>query len=184
MASSLFKEYRPVIKFIGTFLGVYLVFTLAYKFYLDFSAGGSYYPDYFSNLVGRQTVALLKVLGYDAQLFESSEPVLNLKVNHKFLAFISEGCNGISIIILFISFIISFASTFKTTLLFIVVGSVLIYVANLIRIVIIVIALYHYPWREEILHNVIFPGLIYSMVFVLWMFWVYGFNITNTQNEL
>ena len=36
------------------------------------------------------------------------------------------------------------------------------------------------PWREEILHNVIFPGLIYSMVFVLWMFWVYRFNKTKS----
>jgi len=183
LASSLLKEYRPVIKFIGTFLGVYLLFTLAYKFYLDFSVGSQYYPDYFSNLVGRQTVALLDVLGYDAQLFKSTQPILNLKVNHKFLAFISEGCNGISIIILFASFIISFASKFKTTVLYILVGSVLIYVVNLIRIVIIAIALYHYPWREEILHNVIFPGLIYSMVFVLWMFWVYRFNKINTANE-
>ena len=174
--SNLIKEYRPVLKFIATFLGVYFLFTLAYKFYLDFSENGIYYPDFFSNLVGQQTVLLLEALGYKAELVKSTQPILNLKVNGKYLAFISEGCNGISIMILFISFIIAFANRFKTTLFYILCGSVLIYVSNLIRIVIITIALYHYPWREEILHNVIFPGLIYSMVFLLWMFWVYRFN--------
>ncbi|PSG90819.1 exosortase family protein XrtF [Aurantibacter aestuarii] len=178
--ASLLKEYRPVLKFIATFLGVYFLFTLAYKFYLDFSDGSLYYPDYFSNLVGQQTVKLLEVFGYDASLIKSHEPVLNLVINNKNLAFISEGCNGISIIILFASFIISFSKDFKTTFIYIISGSVLIYIANLIRIVIIAIALYHYPWREEILHNVIFPGLIYSMVFVLWMFWVYRFNKTKS----
>jgi len=178
--ASLLKEYRPVLKFIATFLGVYFLFTLAYKFYLDFSDGSLYYPDYFSNLVGQQTVKLLEVFGYDASLIKSHEPVLNLVINNKNLAFISEGCNGISIIILFASFIISFSKDFKTTFIYIISGSVLIYISNLIRIVIIAIALYHYPWREEILHNVIFPGLIYSMVFVLWMFWVYRFNKTKS----
>lgn len=178
--ASLLKEYRPVLKFIATFLGVYFLFTLAYKFYLDFSDGSLYYPDYFSNLVGQQTVKLLEVFGYDASLIKSNEPVLNLVINNKNLAFISEGCNGISIIILFASFIISFSKDFKTTFIYIISGSVLIYIANLIRIVIIAIALYHYPWREDILHNVIFPGLIYCMVFVLWMFWVYRFNKTKS----
>ena len=150
--------------------------TLAYKFYLDFSSGNNYYPDFFSNLVGRQTVSLLDVFGYKAELVKSVQPVLNLKVNGKYLAFISEGCNGISVIILFTSFIIAFANKFKTTFMYILVGSVFIYICNLLRIVIITIALFHYPWREEVLHNVIFPGLIYSLVFVLWMFWVYRFN--------
>lgn len=179
---SLLKEYRPVLKFIATFLGVYFFLTIAYKFYLDFSDGSLYYPDYFSNLVGKQTVKLLEVFGYQAELVKSNQPVLNLVINNKNLAFISEGCNGVSIIILFTSFIMSFAKDFKTTFIYIICGSVLIYIANLLRIVIIAIALYHYPWREEILHNVIFPGLIYSLVFVLWMFWVYRFDKYKTAN--
>ena len=81
--ASLLKEYRPVLKFIATFLGVYFLFTLAYKFYLDFSDGSLYYPDYFSNLVGQQTVKLLEVFGYDASLIKSHEPVLNLVINNK-----------------------------------------------------------------------------------------------------
>ena len=39
-------------------------------------------------------------------------------------------------------------------------------------IVFLSVGLYYYPWRREILHTVIFPLIIYGMVFLLWMFWV------------
>lgn len=175
--ASLLKTYKPVLQFIATFLGVYFVLTLGYKFYLDFSNGSSFFPDYFSNLVGRQTVSLLNSLGYVSAISpDTSQSVLNLSLQGKNIAFIAEGCNGISIIILFVAFIVAFADNLKTTLLYILIGSVLIHVANLIRIVIIAIAIYKYPSHQELLHGVIFPGLIYSMVFLLWMFWVSQFN--------
>jgi exosortase family protein XrtF len=174
---SLLKTYKPVLQFIATFLGVYFVLTLSYKFYLDFSDGSHFFPDYFSNLVGRQTVSLLNSIGYTAAILpDGLNPILNLSLQGENIAFIAEGCNGVSIIILFISFIVAFADKFKTTFLYILVGSVLIYVVNLIRIVIIAIAIYKYPSHQEMLHGVIFPGLIYSMVFILWMFWVRRFN--------
>ena len=43
------------------------------------------------------------------------------------------------------------------------------------RIVILSACLYHYPWRREILHTVIFPIVIYGTVFILWMIWVNKF---------
>ncbi|WP_375239582.1 exosortase family protein XrtF [Aurantibacter sp.] len=175
--TSLLKAYKPVLQFIATFLGVYFVLIISYKFYLDLSEGSHFFPDYFSNLVGRQTVSLLNSLGYTAAILpDGFHPVLNLSLQGRDIAFIAEGCNGISIIILFVSFIVAFADKLKTTFLYILVGSVLIYVANLIRIVIIAIAIYKYPAHQETLHGVVFPGLIYSMVFVLWMFWVRRFN--------
>jgi len=62
-------------------------------------------------------------------------------------------------------------------------GSVLIYVVNLIRIVILSIGFYHYPWRKDVLHTVIFPGIIYGMVFLLWIFWVNRFSNMIKKNE-
>jgi len=67
---------------------------------------------------------------------------------------------------------IAFADKWKATLLYIFAGSTLIYTVNLFRIVFLSIGLYHYPWRREILHTVIFPLIIYGLVFLLWMFWV------------
>jgi exosortase family protein XrtF len=86
-------------------------------------------------------------------------------INGKFVARVIEGCNALSIIILFLSFIIAFAGRIKTTVLYCFAGAIILYAFNLIRIVILSAGLYHYPWRREILHNVIFPMLIYGTVF-------------------
>ena len=168
-----------------TFLVVYAILTFAYKFYLQWSTGEVYYPDYLTNLVGEQTSELLDSIGYNVSLLpHPEEPSLKLIVNGKYLARIVEGCNSISVIILFVSFIIAFRGGWKTTILFGLVGSVLVYVINLFRIALLAIGLYHYPWRAEILHEVIFPGIIYGMVCFLWILWVNRFsNLSRTQND-
>ncbi len=180
----LLVKYKSVIKFILTFLLVYAVLSFSYKLYLDFSDGSKYYPDYLTNLVAKQSESLLHTFGYDASIAKHPhEASMKLIINTKFVARVVEGCNSISVIILFIAFMIAFAGKFKTTFLYILAGSVLIYVVNLFRIVILSIGLYHYPWRREELHTVIFPLIIYGMVFLLWMFWVNRFSKLKKKHE-
>ncbi len=180
----LFVKYKSVIKFILTFIVVYISLSICYKFYLDFSKDTYYYPDYITNLVARQSEDILNVIGYKAYVEpHSQEPTMKLIINKKYVVRIIEGCNSISVIILFVSFIMAFSGRLKTTLLYAFVGSVLIYIVNLIRIVIISIGLYHYPWHMDILHKVIFPGIIYGMVFLLWINWVNRFSYMIKKNE-
>jgi len=180
---ALFVKYKSVIRFILTFLVVYGVLSISYKLYLDYSEGSKYYPDYFTNLVANQSVSLLETVGYNAQVApHSNEASMKLIINKKFVARVIEGCNSISVIILFVSFIVAFAGRWRTTLFYALAGSVLIYIVNLFRVVILSIGLYHYPWRKEILHAVIFPLIIYGMVFLLWMFWVNRFATNTTKN--
>jgi exosortase family protein XrtF len=123
-------------------------------------------------------------MGYDAHVEpHTEEQSMKLIINGKYLARIIEGCNSVSIIILFVSFIMAFSGKPKTTFMYMLFGSVLIYVVNLSRIVILSIGLYHYPWRKDILHTVIFPGIIYGMVFLLWIFWVNRFSNMIKKNE-
>ena len=176
-------KYKPVIKFILTFLLVYGLLIFAYNFYLAASDGSKYYPDYITNLVANQSKDLLENVGYSTKILpHPDEPSMKLIVRGKYLARVIEGCNGTSVIILFISFIIAFAGKLKTTLFYILSGSVLIYVVNLIRIVILSIGLFNYPWRREELHTVIFPAIIYGIVFLLWMFWVNRFSKIKKTN--
>ncbi|MEZ4801996.1 MAG: exosortase family protein XrtF [Gelidibacter sp.] len=180
----LFIKYKSVIRFILTFLMVYAVLTFSYKLYLNYSDGSKYYPDYLTHLVAVQSESLLDTFGYDASIApHPKEASMKLIINTKFVARVVEGCNSISVIILFISFMIAFAGRFKTTFMYILAGSVLIYVVNLFRIVVLSIGLYHYPWRREELHTVIFPLIIYGMVFLLWMFWVNRFSTLKKKNE-
>lgn len=170
---TLFVKYKLVIKFILTFLIVYAVLSISYKVYLDLSKDSKYYPDYITNLTARQSKSLLQTVGYDVKIVpHPNEASVKLIVNDKYVARVIEGCNSVSVIILFVSFIVAFAGSLKPTVMYLLAGSVLIYAVNLIRIVILSVGLYHYPWRREILHTVIFPLIIYGMVFLLWMFWV------------
>jgi exosortase family protein XrtF len=180
---ALFAKYKSVIKFILTFLFVYTILSVSYKFYLDFSTGSKYYPDFATNLAARQIESLLQTVGYDAStLPHSEEASMKLIINDKFVARVIEGCNSLSVIILFVSFIVAFSEKWKPTIIYLLAGSVLIYIMNLARIVILSIGLYHYPWRREVLHNVIFPLIIYGMVFLLWMFWVNRYARLKKQN--
>lgn len=162
---------------------MYSVLTIGYNSYLYLSDGSKFYPDYVTNLVAKQTNTILNGLGYDANVIQHpNEPSMKIMMNGKFVARVIEGCNAVSIIILFISFIVAFAGKFKTTFIYCFAGSIIIYAFNLIRIVILSVGLYHYPWRREILHTVIFPLLIYGTVFLLWMFWVNRFSKTIKSN--
>lgn len=179
----LFKKYKPVIRFIVTFLSVYIVLSIAYKFYLDLSDGSKYYPDYLTHTVAKQSQDLLNAFGYETAIeAHTDEPTMKIIIRDKYVARVVEGCNSISILILFISFVIAFSGKFKTTLFYLLAGSTLLYVVNLVRIAILSVGLFHYPWRREILHVVIFPAIIYGMVFVLWMVWVNRFSNLNTRN--
>ena len=136
-----------------------------------------------TNLVARQTNTLLNSIGYDANILpHPNEASMKIIINGKFVARVIEGCNAISIIILFLSFMAAFAGKLKATLFYCFSGSIIIYAFNLIRIVILSVGLYHYPWRQDILHKVIFPMLIYGTVFILWMVWVNRFSKSVKSN--
>jgi exosortase family protein XrtF len=137
-----------------------------------------------TNLVAKQSKDLLQVFGYNTIIEpHPDEASMKLIINNRYIARVIEGCNSISVIILFVSFIIAFAGKFKNTFIYVLAGSALIYIANLIRVVILSIGLYHYPWRRDILHTVIFPAIIYGMVCLLWIIWVNRFSKINKTNE-
>ena len=170
---ALFYKYKSVIRFVVLFLGTYLLLTILYALYLQLSKGGAYPPDYITHLVAKQSSTLINGFGYDANVIpHETQPTMKLFVEGQYLAQIIEGCNAISIIILFVAFVVAFAQRFRKTLFFILAGTVIIYSVNILRIAILVIALYRYPNYEQTLHGVVFPGIIYGMVFLLWMLWV------------
>lgn len=171
--NSLFKRYKPVIRFVVLFLGSYVILSFVYALYLEASKGGTYHPDFVTHLVGKQSSDVISSFNYDPKIIPAkSIPSLDLYVNGRYLARIAEGCNAISIIILFIAFVIAFAEKFKKTFLFLFAGAVLIYCVNIVRIVLLSILLFEYPQHLELLHGVVFPAIIYGMVFLLWMVWV------------
>ena len=159
--------------------------TVLYSFYLNVSRGDANASDFITTQVAKQSSWLIGLLGYDAFVEPLSKvPAMKLHINESYLARIVEGCNSVSILILFSAFIVSFAQRWKKTLLFILGGVLFLYLINIARIALFTIALYEYPQHKEILHDVIFPGIIYGSVFLLWMYWVRNIGTPKEVNEL
>lgn len=179
---SLLKKYSTVLRFVLLFFGTYFILSAFYLLYLKYFSSKEFYPDYISNLVAKQSNLILGVLKYDSVLaIPESGPGILLIVDNAYHVQITQGCNAISIMILFLSFVIAFTQGFKKTFFFLLSGIILIYLVNIARIVFLVIILYKFPQYEKLLHGVVFPGIIYGLVFILWMIWVK--TLTRVDNE-
>jgi len=165
--------YKPFLLFLGKFLLTYLLLTFCYQLYLQSYDAKAFEADEITKHVAFQTQRLLELFGANAVILPNPEEAgMKLIYNGEFIARIIEGCNAVSVIILFISFIIAFAGRLRNTVLFVVFGSVFIYIMNLGRIALLASALYYYPEQQHLLHGVLFPLLIYGSVFLLWVIWV------------
>jgi exosortase family protein XrtF len=169
------QQFKPFLIFVSTFFAAYITLTLIYKLYLNsFEANDI---DGITNIVGQNVDQLMRLFNFDVKIVKSiSNPSLELWYNNKYTLRIIEGCNAVSIIILFISFITAFSGKLKTTIYFILFGVFLIYILNVIRIALLAILLFRFPAHEHILHGVFFPLIIYGLVFILWVFWVNKFS--------
>ena len=179
---NLLLQYKPFLLFLGKFLLSYLVLTIIYQSYLNRFDEAKSEVDSFTQLVAKQTETVLSWINSKSYIENNlNEPSIKVIYQNKYVIRIIEGCNALSVIILFIAFIVAFKGKFKNTILFILFGSFLIHVLNIARITLLSIALFHFPKSEHILHGVVFPLIIYGIVFLLWVIWVNNFSFYATR---
>ena len=157
--------------------------TFVYETYLNQFDSKEMEVDDITVTVANQSATVLS--WFDSQSYTAPnlrEPSVKLFYKNKYISRIIEGCNALSVIILFIAFVVAFSGKLKNTLLFIIFGSGLIYLLNIFRIVILCMAMYSFPEYQNVLHSVVFPLFIYGIVFILWIIWVnkYSFYATKT----
>ena len=178
------KKNKVVILFLLKFFGVYFALTTLYSFYLHRTqvTEGIFACAPITQMVTKHSEFVTELLGYDIYTDQNFEELsMMFMVNESYVLKIVEGCSSVSIIILFLSFIIAFSGKLKPTILFGLFGIVLIYIANIFRVVLLALGVYHYPDYQEVLHKLIFPLIIYGMVFLLWIIWVGKFADINRK---
>ena len=173
------KRQRNIVLFLVKFFATYFLLFVMYSLYLQKTqkreAVFSCSP--VTTMVAEQTEAVLTFFDYDAAHVQHEEEMsVKLLINGHYTARVIEGCNSFSIIILFLSFIIAFAGSLKATVVFGLLGSLLIYGINILRIAFLTVMLYKYPNHQEFLHNLVFPAIIYGATFLLWVIWVQKFS--------
>ena len=172
-----FHLYRPFLLFLTTFFGIYLVATFFYQSYLNSFIGQTYKIDGFTTLVAQQSHFILTFFDKNAQTMVSKNDVsMLLFYKNTNVSKVVEGCNAMSIIILFVSFIIAFAGKLKSTVLFAFFGIIVIHVVNVLRIAVLSVMFYEFPRYKSILHGIVFPFIIYGIVFILWIIWTNKFS--------
>jgi exosortase family protein XrtF len=168
--SRLFQENKTAFFFIVKFVGLYLVLNTLYGFYIEF----------FNPLSDPVTITITTQVASVLSLFHSSiqvipdplSPYVILQKDFQPVVNVFEGCNGLNVMIVYISFLFAFKGPFKSGVIFLLLGLVSIYLMNLIRVTLLFEIAYFYPDRLYFFHKYLFTGIIYLVVFVIWFFWI------------
>lgn len=175
----MFKDFLPILKVILRFIVIYLVLLFLYQFYLNYFDNLAIDP--FSKWVAEQTRFCQNSLGYKTQLVDVAKyNTTYFYVNNQYVSRMVEGCNGISIMILFLAFIFVFYKSYKT---FVYAGGglLIIHIMNVLRIVWLNIILLKFPKYGHIAHEYFFPAIIYGTIVVLWLVWVKFFVLKSQK---
>ena len=173
------KKYKNSILFLTRFFVTYFVLFATYAFYLKKSQQKTpfFKTDPITSTVANQTVRSLEFLGYHTDAIQHNKELsIRILIENAYVSRVIEGCNSVSVIILFFAFIVAFTGSLKATILYALFGSLLIYTINIFRIAFLSIMLYQFPEEQVLLHNIIFPAIIYGLTFLLWVIWVHKFS--------
>ena len=172
MRVSFFKN--PAVRFVFFCFVLYIIWYLVYELWL--------HPIRFLDKPVVQSIVFLseKILtffGYELVDFtriDSNISAIGIDASHGVQ--IGDPCNGISIFALFSGFIIAFPGPWLRKLIYVPLGVGIIYIANLLRIVILCLIAYYAPESLEFNHNYTFTVIVYSIVIFLWYLWIKRFS--------
>jgi exosortase family protein XrtF len=165
---------KAIVLFIVKFIGFYLVLNTLYGFWHE-----SYEPraDPLTGSVTYQCARIISLVesGITAEPYANS-PEVSIKQAGKIVINVFEGCNGLNVMIVFLSFVVAFAGQWKETVVFSILGIALIYLLNLGRVISLFFIAKYYPNGLYFFHKYLFTGGLYIVVFCLWYLWIQRFR--------
>lgn len=164
------QEFKPAILFLVKFISLYLIGNLVYGLYITSYAP---FPDPVTSWVTEQSSAILHIFGYDTETsLQIGKPNVLVSLDGKSIIAVFEGCNGLNVMIIFVSFVLAFGPINKKLAGFMLSGLVAIHIANLVRIIVLFFIALSFPDYLYFLHKYFFTAFLYVVVFAFWYFWV------------
>jgi exosortase family protein XrtF len=178
----MFSDFKPVLKILLRFVILYVMMVLAYQFYLNGYKNAGL--DSFSTWVMKQTTFVQERLGYETHMVAGKPETETtwFYVSGKYVSRMVEGCNAVSVMLLFIAFIFAFYKGIKT-FVFAGLGLFFLHIINVLRIAGLNILIVESPDYSKIGHDYFFPAIIYGSVVVLWLIWIKFFALKETADE-
>ena len=176
------QQYKPLIFFLLRFIGSYIIMLLIYNFYLNqYLPLGE--PDPFTRFSADMAAKGFNVLGFESfTVHRTGEDFMRLVVDGKQGSIVNEGCNAISILIIFVAFILAFFTTFKQTFIYIISSLFLLIVMNIGRIILLTYIYRFHSEYSKVSHDYLFPAIIYGSIVVLWIVWIKIFVLKPQKN--
>lgn len=174
------KDFKPVLGILLRFIIIYVVLLLAYQFFLNtFQKEGL---DPFSRMIAEQVSYFQSSIGFPTQLYNDvKNEQVYFYVRNEYPTRMVEGCNAVSVMILFVAFVFAFYKG-KKTFVFVILGLILLYIMNVLRIVGLNIVVLDYKEYSKMAHDYAFPAVIYGTVVVLWLIWIKFFALKNENS--
>lgn len=171
---SLYQDFKPSILFLAKFIGLYIILNVLYGFYLSASKGQA---DVMTKWVTEQTANIIHT--YEDQIStgpkEDLKSIFIFKEDRAILS-VYEGCNGLNVMVIFVSFLFAYGKVGKRMLWFIPLGLLVIHTFNLLRILLLFHVTISMPDFLYFSHKYLFTGFIYIAVFGMWALWIFKVN--------
>lgn len=166
----LIDEFKPALIFLAKFLMTYVVGNLLYGILVE-SYNNS--PDLFTVAVARQTAVVLDVFGYSVTTqVNPAGPTVFLVKGQRLVIDVFEGCNGLNVMIVFLSFLVAFGGSRKRMLWFVPAGIFVIHLFNLARLTLLYVLAEGGSTHFHYFHKYFFTAILYVCVFGLWALWI------------
>lgn len=163
---------QPIVRFLLYFVGLYILWFLVYDLWLH--PQGS-----LDNYIVSNTIyiseKILNLFGYEVY----TDGGRGIAIADTSGLFVGDSCNAITLMALFLGFIIAYPGKLKNKFFFGAFGLFSIYLINIFRIVFLAILETHSRAWTEFSHSYIFTFIMYGYIFLLWYFWVEKYSGTN-----
>ena len=167
--STSLKEFKPALRFLLVFIGVYIAGNVIYGVYVEWYKP---LPDPVTRWVTTQSAILLTAFSEPVEaVVRPDYPHVLLTRNNETILSVFEGCNGINVMIVFASFLIAFGGKAKQILVFLLMGCLILHLANLLRLTLLYLTAIHRPLFFYYFHKYFFTAILYLVVFALWIQW-------------
>ncbi len=179
MTRKMLTDFKPALLFLGKFVGMYIIANVLYALFITAYEPGC---DPITYNVTVQTSSLLNVMNWDTEIVRHIlKPTTGVILNNKEIISVYEGCNGVNVVIVFLSFLFAFGPYTKTIAWFSLAGIIIIHTVNLARIIILFFVALKFPRYLYITHKYFFTGIIYVIVFALWIFWIRKYALAKRK---
>lgn len=170
LKDSFSKLPKPLITFIIRGLLFFIVWKLAYLFFLKpnhavdgwltYSLGAS--VNWVSNILSPQLQSSIQLVNNDI-LFSTLRNGTRSTV-----LLIADACNALELMILYLGFILASTLPFRKQIQYLYSGIILIFIINVLRCLLLIYVAIFWPTAFIFAHHYLFTSIVYLLIFLMW----------------